>query len=95
MIFIQGRERSYRECISEGPLGYSLPPEFSHDEISVNPPAKPPIAKYTEEDLQKIFWTVFEAQAPLSDGACKKSLKPRSPDVYCGKFHIEWYNFCQ
>ena len=58
-------------------------------------PSKPPIAKYTEKNLQKILRLVLETQAPSSDGPRKKLLKIRSPDVYYGKSHIECYNFCQ
>lgn len=55
----------------------------------------PFIAKYMEENLQKILKTVLKACAPLSDRPCKKPLKVRSLDVYYNKFHIEWYNFYQ
>ena len=53
------------------------------------------VTKYTEEDLQRILKTVFEARTPSSDGPGEKPLKARSPDVYCGKSHMECYNFCQ
>ena len=95
MTFIRGRGRPCRERTSEGPSGSSPPPESSHDEGPVNPPAKPPVAKYTKEDLQRILRTVLEVQAPPIDGLREKPLKARSPDVYCGKFHMKCYNFCQ
>ena len=95
MTSIQGRGRPHQERTSKGPSGSSLPPESSHDETPVNPPAEPPVAKYTEEDLQKIFRTVLKARAPPSDGSREKLLKARSPDVYSGKSHMECYNFCQ
>ena len=96
MTSIQGRGRLRREHASEGPSGSSPPPESNHDKALVNPPAvKPPVAKYTEEDLQRILRTVLKARAPPSNDAREKSLKARSPDVYCGKSHIECYNFCQ
>ena len=96
MTSIQGRGRPRREQASEGPSGSSPPPESSHDEALVNPPAdESPVAKYTEEDLQRILRMVLEARAPPSDGARKKPLKARSPDVYRGKSHMECYNFCQ
>ena len=50
------------------------------------------IAKYIEENLQKIFKTVLKAQACHSDRFCKKQLKARLPNVYYGKFHIKYYN---
>ena len=95
MTFIWSCGRLCRERISEGPLGSSPPLKSSHDEAPVNLPAKPLVAKYIEEDLQRILRTVFEARAPPSDGPCEKPLKARSPDVYCGKSHMECYNFCQ
>ena len=96
MTSIQSRGRPCREHASEGLSGSSPPPESSYDEALVNPSAvEPPVAKYTEEDLQRIFRTVLEARAPPSNGACEKPLKARSPDVYRGKSHMECYNFCQ
>ena len=96
MTSIRGRGRPRREHASEGPSGSSPPPESSHDETPVNPPAvEPPVAKYTEEDLQRILKTVLEARALPSDGIREKPLKARSPDVYCGKSYMECYNFCQ
>ena len=92
MTSIRGRGRACKERTSEGS---SPPPESIYDETPVNPPAvKPPVPKYTEEDLQKILRTVLEARAP-SDGAREKPLKARLPDVYCGKSYMECYNFCQ
>ena len=38
---------------------------------------------------------VLKAQTSLFDRPCKKPLKVKSSDVYCGKFHIKYYNFCQ
>ena len=95
MTSIRGRGCLCRERTSKSLLGSSLPPKFSHDETPVNLPARPPIAKYTEEDLQRILRTVLEVLAPSSDGPREKPLKARSPDVYRGKSHIEYYNFCQ
>ena len=95
MTSIRGRGRHRREGTSKGPSGSSPPSESSHDETSVNLPVEPPVAKYTEEDLQKILRTVLEARAPLFDGPREKLLKARSPDVYRGMSHMECYNFCQ
>ena len=94
MTSIRGRGRPHRERISESLLGSSSPPESSHDETPVNFLAESPVAKYTEENLQKILRTVLEARTPPSDGPRKKPLKARSPDVYRSKSHIECYNFC-
>ena len=92
MTLIRGRGRPRRKRTSEGS---SPPPESIYNETPVNSSTvEPPVAKYIEEDLQKILRTVFKAQAP-SDGAREKPLKARLCDVYCGKFHIECYNFCQ
>ena len=74
---------------------------------------KPPIANalttatsvstYSEDDLQRIFKAVLEAQAPAPSPVSalviseisQKKLKTRFPDVNCGKSHINCYNFCQ
>ena len=95
MTSIQGRRCLRRERTSKGPSGFLLLLEFSHDKGPVNPPAESPVTKYTEEDLQKILRMVFKSRAPPSDGSCEKSLKAKLPDVYCGKSHMECYNFCQ
>ena len=36
---------------------------------------------------------VLKAQVPAYNKPHEKLLKIRSPDVYCGKFHMESYNF--
>ena len=95
MTFIQSRRRLCRERISKSPLGSLFPPESSYNKTPVNPPTvKPLVAKYLEENVQKILKTVLKVQAPPSDRLCKKPLKTRLPDVYCGKSHMECYNFC-
>ena len=38
---------------------------------------------------------VLKARVSSSDGPREKSLKAKSPDMYCDKFHMEYYNFCQ
>ena len=96
MTSIRGRGRFCKKRISEGPLESSPPPKSSYDKTPINPPAiEPLIAKYIEEILQKILKTVLKAQAPPSDGSCKKSFKARLPNIYHGKSHIEYYNFYQ
>ena len=95
MTSIQDHGRPCRKSTSKGPLGSSPPLESSHDKTPANPPTVELfVAKYTKEDLQKILKTILKAQAP-SDDACEKLLKARSVDVYCGKSHMECYNFCQ
>ena len=94
MTSIRGRRYPHRERISKGPSGSSPPPESCYDETLVNLPAELPVAKYTEEDLQKILRTVLKARIPPSDGPHKRPLKARSPNVYCDKSHIECYIFC-
>ena len=61
------------------------------------------VPKYSEDNFQRIFKAVLEAQAPAPTPAPafiisevpQKKLKARSSDVYCGKFHMNCYNFCQ
>lgn len=53
------------------------------------------IAKSTEKDLQKIFRLVLKTQALFFNELCKKLFKIKSPNLYCGKSHIEFYNFYQ
>ena len=95
MTSIRGRGRSCRKRTSKDLSESLLPPESNHDEAPINLLAEPPITKYTEEDLQKIFRMVFKARALPFDGPREKPLKARSPDVYCVKSHMECYNFCQ
>ena len=96
MTSIRGRGRSRRKHTFKGPSGSLPPPESSHDEAIVYPPAvEPPIAKYTEKDLQRMLRTVLEAQASPFHGICEKPLKARSHYVYCSKSDMECYNFCQ
>ena len=62
MNSIRGCGRPRREYASEGPSGSLAPLESSYDEAPVNPPAvELPVAKYTEEDLQRILRTVLKA----------------------------------
>ena len=99
MTSIQSHRCFCRKRISKGLSEFLFLPKSSYDKTLVNLPtvtlSKPPIAKYTEEDLQKIFKTVLEAQTPPFDGLCEKPLKAKSPDIYYSKSYIESYNFCQ
>ena len=95
MTSIRGRGRPCIERTSKNPWRSSPSLEFSHDKTLVNLLAiEPLVAEYTEENLQRILKMVFEAQALPSDGLHKKLLKAKLPNVYCGKFYIEYYNFC-
>ena len=59
--------------------------------------------RYLEADLQRILRTVLEARplTPVSgrqplvfpDGPRERPLKARFPELYCGKTHMECYNF--
>ena len=101
MTSVQSRGRPCKERISEAPSEPSLSARSDYkDAVSpiVDPgigSVGPPVAKYTEENLQRILKAVLEAQVLAFDEPCKKLLKARSPDVYCGKSHMECYNFCQ
>ena len=99
MTSIRGCGCPRKERTSEDPLGSSLSPGSSYDKAPIDPlavgPFKLSIAKYTKEDLQKILRTVLETQTLPSNGPREKPLKVISPDVYCGKSHMECYNFCQ
>lgn len=54
------------------------------------------ILNYPKENLKQILKTVLEAQASItSEESINKLLKARFPDVYCGKSHMECYNFYQ
>ena len=64
-------------------------------------PAVDSMVRYLEADLQQIFKTVLEA-SPLTftpqplvflDGPYERPLKARFPKLYCGKTHMECYNF--
>ena len=107
MTSVQGRSRPRRQHPSVA-LSDSFPPPESDDKLSdqptrplganlpiaIIPAATSPVFKYTEEELQ--LKTVLEAQAPTSSKETRdKPLKVRFPDVYCRKFHMECYNFCQ
>ena len=88
---------------SIAPPDSSLPHE---SEISEQPPMFPAntsTPKYSKDDLQRIFKAVLEAQAPapapvpvlVVSEVSREKMKARSLDVYCGKSHMDCYNFCQ
>ena len=104
MTSVQDRSCPCRERFSVA-LPNSFPPLGSDDELSNLsagspspnlPVAEPSISKYTKEDLQRILKTVLEVRALTTfEGPRDKPLKARSPDMYRGKPHMEYYNFCQ
>ena len=101
MTSVQSRSRLRKERISKAPSEPSLSARSDY-KGAISPIVDPGagsvrlfVAKYTEEDLQQILKAVLEAQVPASNEPCEKSLKTRSPDVYCDKSHMEYYNFCQ
>ncbi len=54
-------------------------------------PTAPDVVRYTQKDMDHLLQTFFQA---LKDGSGNK-LKAKISDVYCGRSHIEYYNFCQ
>ena len=107
MILVRGRRRLCRECPSIAPSVAppgSFPPLKS--EISKQPdgtlgpksPAATSVPKYSKDDLQRIFKAILEAWAPTLAPAVSEipweKLKACSPDVYHGKSHMDYYNFC-
>ena len=100
MTLIQGRGCPRRKRLSV-PLFDSFPPPESNNDlfdqpagllkanfpIVIVPAAALAFPKYTEKDLQWILKTVLEAW--------DKPLKACSPDVYHGKFHMEYDNVYQ
>ena len=74
-----------------------------------SPPAATSVPKYSENDLQRILKAVLEARAPAPVPAPapapvpapvvsevpREKLKARFLDAYCGKSHMDCYNFCQ
>ena len=72
-------------------------------------PAANSVPKYSEDDLQQILKAVLEARvpvpvlapapalvlAPVVSEVPREKLKACSLDVYRGKSHMDYYNFCQ
>lgn len=102
MTSIQGHECFCKKCISKSLLEFLPFLESRYNKRSVNLPAINPIvgffglsiAKYIEENLQKIFRSVLKARVPPFDRLCEKLLKAKSSNIYGGKFYMECYNFC-
>ena len=72
--------------------------------VLVIPATTTNIPKHFEDALQQILKTVLVAQtliptpaiapAPIASEVPRNKLKARSPGVYYGKSHINYYNFC-
>ena len=103
MILIKCYKYFYRECISKDPSRFLFFSKSSYDKPLIDFPIVHSIislfelfiTKYIKEDLQKIFKLILKAHISLFDGSCKKPLKAESSNIYCDKFHMEYYNFCQ
>ena len=86
--------------LSKQPIG----PSKVKPPVTVVAIAATNVIKYTKNDLQRIFKTILKAQtlAPVpastlvtSKESRNKLLKARSSGVYCRKFQMDCYNFCQ
>lgn len=76
-------------------------PDFVHNlELSAKPFVIFFIVNYLEDNIQHILKTVFETRSPITiiapfERSWKRLLKAKFPNIYCGKTHIECYNFYQ
>ena len=108
MIVVQGRGRLRHKRPSIAPHDSSSPLEseiFEQPDGPLGPKsfAATNISKYSEDDLQRILKAVLEAWAPVPapvpafviSEVPRKKLKARYPNVYRGKSHMDYYNFCQ
>ena len=114
MILVQGCSYICRERFSVVLPDSFLSPKLKFAKQPTGPlrPKSPTtttdVSKYSKDDLQQIFKTVLEVQAPMSTSAPipalaaaafekprNKPLKARSPNVYYAKSHMDCYNFCQ
>ena len=89
---------------------YTFAPAMSHALIPALPlapaltdAAVDSIVRYLEADFQRFLRTILEARPPvfvpqplvIPVNPCKRLLKARFPELYCGKTHIGCYNFIQ
>lgn len=51
------------------------------------------ITQYTKKNLEQVIQIVFQAQT-LKEKTQDKIFKAKLPNIYCGKFYLEYYNFC-
>ena len=103
-----GKNKPASLAPTKGSDTYTPFPAVSHT-LTPAPPAACVLApttvnstvRYSDADLQRIFRTVLEtrpsvfAPQPLvfPDSLSKRPLKARFPELYCGKTHMECYNF--
>ena len=110
MTSVWGRGCPCREYSSIAPPDSSPPLKSEFSKQPTGPPGPKlsttatNVAKYSKNNLQRTLRTVLEAQTPAPASAPapatskkpqNKPLKARSPDIYCGKSHMDCYNFCQ
>ena len=52
--------------------------------------------KYSEADLIRILkiFSETKSQEPKAEVPYERPLKPKVPDIYFGKSHIDFYHFC-
>lgn len=96
MTSILSCKRPYKKCTSKGPLKSLLFSKSSYDKplidlfidnLIVNLFGFS-VAKYTKENLQKIFKTILKACDLTFNRSYGKLLKAKSPNVYYGKSYI-------
>ncbi len=82
----------------EDPLGSNEPGPSEAPEAPIGPPdtplptfRTPDVARYIQKDMDHLLQTFLQA----SKGGSGDKVKAKTPDVYCGRSHIECYNFCQ
>ncbi len=74
----------------ETPTGPKTPPGLPQAP-PLQVPHQPGANNYSQQDLDRIIQTFLH----VSKGGSRDKLKAKSLDVYCGRSHIECYNFCQ
>ncbi len=78
--------------LSEAPAGSEAPKTLmGSPEAPFPAPPAPDVARYTQKDMDHLLQTFLQA----SKGRSGDKVKVKTPDVYCGRSHMECYNFCQ
>ncbi len=82
----------------EDPLGSNEPGLSEAPEAPIGPPKAPfpappalDVARYTQKNMDHLLNTFLQA----SKGESGDKLKAKTPDIYRGRSHMEYYNFCQ
>lgn len=77
---------------SEALVGsYKTPIRLLH---TLPPKVKMDILRFTQKDLDQIIQLVFRAQIQKEKSSLfENKLKTKNSDVYCRRFHIEYYHF--